>query len=246
MKKLDTGVLKPRYGWHDFHTREKELVVDDDPRPRVNILIKCDFDGSKDAILACLDSYDEAEVRLDVLEADVGEVTQEDIQFAHDFQGIMYCFNVGVSDVVRKAASHLNVPIREYNIIYRLIDDIKQELSLNMPMADVDIQVGKGIVIQEFLINEGKKKIPIAGNKVIQGKFDRNSLIKVIRGGNGVIRDVKLTSLKYKKDEMSVINQGQECGLRLQDESVRFEPNDEIIFYEKKKVPRTLEWNPGF
>lgn len=151
-----------------------------------------------------------------------------------------------MSDVVRKTASHLNVPIREYNIIYRLIDDIKQEISLNMPMADVDMQVGKGFVIQEFLINEGKKKVPIAGNKVVQGKFDRNSLIKVIRGGNNVIRDVKLTSLKYKKDEASLINQGQECGLRLQDESVRFEPNDEIIFYEKKKVARKLEWNPGF
>ena len=159
----------------------------------------------------------------------------------------MYSFNVRVSDAVRKSASHLNVPIREYNIIYRLIDDIKEELIVNMPMTDVDIQAGKGIVVEEFLINEGKKKVPIAGSKVISGKFDRNSLIKVIREGKDVvIRDVKLTSLKHKKDEISTISQGQECGIRLASDPVRFEPNDEVIFYEKKKVARKLEWNPGF
>ena len=86
MKKLELGIFKPRFGRHDFHTRQKEVIVDDDQRPRVKILIKFDFDGSKDAILSCIDTYDEAEVRLDVLQAEVGEVTEEDVQFASDFE----------------------------------------------------------------------------------------------------------------------------------------------------------------
>ena len=149
-------------------------------------------------------------------------------------------------DVIRKHASHLNVPIREYNIIYRLIDDIKEELSLNLPMADVEVQVGKGVVVQEFLINEGKKQVPVAGSKVTQGKFDRNSQIKIARSGENLLRDAQLRSLKHKKDEVGTINSGQECGVRLEGDPLRFEPSDEIVFYEKKKVPRKIEWNPGF
>ena len=158
----------------------------------------------------------------------------------------MYSFNAGVSSNVQKLASHFNVPIREYNVIYRLIDDIKSELSLNVPMAEEDVQVGKGVVQQEFLYSIGQEKAVIAGSKVISGKFDRNSLIKIIRNKDTLVRDTKLSSLKIKKEEASVINQGQECGLRLECDPVRFEPNDEIIFYEKRKVARTIDWDPGF
>ena len=147
---------------------------------------------------------------------------------------------------MQKVASHLGVPVREYNVIYRLIDDIKSELDLNMPTVEEECQVGKGSVIQEFLITESKKKIPVAGCKVISGKFDRNSLIKVVRGGKELIRDCKLSSLKHKKDEVGSIAPGQECGVRLESDSVRFEANDDIIFYEMKKAVRNIEWDPGF
>jgi translation initiation factor IF-2 len=158
----------------------------------------------------------------------------------------LYSFNARVSSNVQKLASHLNVLIREYNVIYRLIDDVKSELSLNMPVVDEDVQLGKGVVVQEFLYSEGNLKVPIAGSKVNTGKFDRNSLIKIIRGTDTVIRDVRLSSLKQKKDEVSMVTQGKECGLRLQGDPVRFEPNDEVIFYEKRKAARTIDWDPGF
>lgn len=161
-------------------------------------------------------------------------------------QGIVYSFNAGVSSEVQKVASHLGVPVREYNVIYRLIDDIKSELDLNMPTVEEECQVGKGSVIQEFLITESKKKIPVAGCKVISGKFDRNSLVKVVRGEKELIRDCKLSSLKHKKDEVGSIAPGQECGVRLESDSVRFEANDDIIFYEMKKAVRNIEWDPGF
>ena len=244
--KLESGVMKPRYGWHDFKSRTKETIEDGDDRPKVKIILKCDVDGSKDAIVSCLGTYDESDVRLEVINAEVGDVTQEDVEFASNFEGLLYSFNARVSSNVQKLASHLNVPIREYNVIYRLIDDVKSELSLHLPEVDEDVQVGKGVVVQEFLYSEGKTKVPIAGNKVTAGKFDRNSLIKIIRDKDTVIRDIRLSSLKHKKDEVSVVTQGQECGLRLQGDPVRFEPNDEIIFYEKRKAARTIDWDPGF
>ena len=158
----------------------------------------------------------------------------------------MYSFNAGVSSNIQKLASHLNVTIREYNVIYRLIDDIKSELSNNVPLVEQDVQVGKGIVLEQFLISEGKKKIPVAGNKVINGKFDRNSLIKIVRDGNDIIRDAKISSLKHKKDEVSTVNQGHECGVRIAGDPLHFEAGDEIIFYEKKEMAKNIEWDPGF
>lgn len=236
--KLDAGVMKARYGWHDFKVREKEVEKDDDETPRVKILIKFDVDGSRDAILSCIDTYKDPNVKLDLLNAEMGRVTQEDVEFVASVQGIVYSFNAGVSSEVQKVASHLGVPVREYNVIYRLIDDIKSELDLNMPTVEEECQVGKGSVVQEFLITESKKKIPVAGCKVTSGKFDRNSLIKVVRGGKELIRDCKSSSLKHKKDEVGSIAPGQECGVRLESDSVRFEANDDIIFYEMKKAVR--------
>ena len=88
--------------------------------------------------------------------------------------------------------------------------------------------------------------LEIAGNKVISGKFDRNSLIKIVRAGNDILSDATVSSLKHKKDEVSTVNQGHECGVRINGDPVRFEPGDEIIFYEKKKIAKNINWDPGF
>ena len=158
----------------------------------------------------------------------------------------MYSFNTKVTSNIQKIASHLNVTIREYNVIYHLIDDIKSELNSNAPLVEEDFQIGKGVVVQEFLISEGKRKVPVAGNKVTNGKFDRNSLIKVLRDGKSILKEAKVSSLKHKKDEVGAVNLGQECGIRINGDPIRFEPGDEIIFYDKRKVTRSIEWDPGF
>ena len=118
-------------------------------------------------------------------------------------------------------------------------------------MAEVDEEVGKGIVIQEFLINEDRKKVPVAGTKVTHGKFDKNRLIKVLRSKGGgesdlLTEEASLSSLKHKKLEVGQITQGHDCGVRLKGDPIRFEAGDEIIFYEKKNVARQIEWNTGF
>ena len=83
--KLESGMFKSKYGWNDM-TRTKENIEDDDERPKVKIIIKFDVDGSKDAILSCLDTYDNEEVRLDIMNAEIGDVTQEDIEYASNFK----------------------------------------------------------------------------------------------------------------------------------------------------------------
>ena len=102
--KLDAGVLKARYGWHDFKVREKEVVQDDDETPRVKILIKFDVDGSRDAILSCIDTYKDPNVKLDVLNAEMGRVTQEDVEFAASVQvsslATLICNSHGLYEII--------------------------------------------------------------------------------------------------------------------------------------------------
>ena len=178
--------------------------------------------------------------------AKVANVLNDQTYFSFTLQGILYSFNAKVPSDIQKLASHLNVTIREFNVIYHLIDDIKYELSNNVPIIEQDFEIGKGVVQQEYLISEGKKKVPVAGNKVVNGKFDRNALIKIVRAGDNLISGVAISSLKHKKDEVSEVNQGQECGVRIEGDPVRFEPGDELIFYEKRKVVNKIDWDPGF
>ena len=242
--RLQAGLYKPLYGYNDFHVRSKEYIQSD-TRPKVTVLVKTDFDGTKDAIANCLDTYESKEVVLDVIDVGVGDVNENDLQIASYFDGIIYTFNARVSDSMRKQASALGVTIKEFNIIYKMVDDLREELTFKMPAVEVDHQIGKGQVAEEFLINEKRKKIPVAGCKVTQGIFDKEKMFKVVRGTETIHRG-ELSSLKHFKDETGTIQMGKECGLMLKDPEVRFESGDAIICYEKRSESRSVEWDTGF
>ena len=213
---------------------------------KVSIIVKTDVDGSLEALVSVLGTYDEEEVKLDIIASGVGGITETDLKLAQDFDGIIYSFNVNVADAIRKAASSIyNVSIREHQVIYSLIDDLKAEISQKMPMEPVEHILGRGMVAKEFLINEKKKDVAVAGCRVNQGQFDVRHSFKVLRGKD-VIYQGGLSSLKHLKDEVDKVTQGKDCGIRVQDETVRFIAGDNVICYEIKEEQRETSWFPGF
>ena len=142
-------------------------------------------------------------------------------------------------------ASKFQVPIKQYNIIYKMFDDIKQELNNVMPPEDYDHHLGKGVMMEEFLINEKRKKVPVAGIRVNQETLDKNKLFKVLRS-EVVIHCGASESLRHLKAEISTISQGQECGLRLKDKNVRFEAGDVILCYETREPFKEVDWELFF
>merc|ERR1711874_807475 len=125
----------------------------------VSIVVRCDVDGSLDAIINCLNTYKDQEVELDILNAAVGEVTETDLMLAQEFDGIIFAFNIRVTDAIRKAASAIyDTTIREHNVIYAMIDDLKEELSQKMPTVDKEHIIGHGVVAKEFVYHEKRKK----------------------------------------------------------------------------------------
>lgn len=130
------------------------------------------MDGSVEALLDVLDSYTSKKCELDVIHYGVGPVSEGDIKLAEPFGAIIYAFNVGVvspsvRQLVASSASGRGpaVQLREHNIIYRLFEDLRDEMEKLLPPIDVEEVIGEANVLQQFLITEGKRKVPVAGCK---------------------------------------------------------------------------------
>ena len=249
LQKLKSGHLRSKGVFTGNHS-EARAILDERMRPRtenkVSIVVRCDVDGSLDAILNCLYSYKDPAVELDILNAAVGEVTETDLKLAQDFDGIVFAFNIRVSDAIRKAASAIyGTPIREHNVIYAVIDDLIEELGHKMPTVDKECIVGQGVVSQEFMINEKKLEIAVAGCRVSKGVFNKSKLFRVSRGKD-VVGEGSLQSLKHHKDEVNEIGQGKDCGLRMEDSAIRFKGGDIITCYEIRPEQLPVSWSPGF
>ncbi|MCL4140472.1 UNVERIFIED_CONTAM: hypothetical protein GTU68_051782, partial [Idotea baltica] len=202
--------------------------------------------GSIEAILDVLETYHSEEVPLDVLSYGVGEVTPNDVEMAKAFKGSIYTFNVPVSKEMRQLARKSGVPLEENNIIYRLVDKLKEEISKRLPLKPVEEIIGEANVQQEFLVSEGKKKVPVAGCLCVKGQLKKNASFRVLRSQN-VIHEGPIESLRHVKKEVDSIKKDVECGIRLQDVDVRFQPGDQLVCFRVNMSQQQTDWSPdGF
>ncbi|KAM8784969.1 translation initiation factor IF-2, mitochondrial isoform 1-T2 [Rhynchonycteris naso] len=210
------------------------------------IIIKGDVDGSVEAILDIMDTYDAShECELELVHFGVGDISENDVNLADTFHGVIYGFNVNAGSVIQQAAAKKGVKIKLHKVIYRLIEDLQEELSTRLPCAVEEYTVGTASILASFSVTEGKKKIPVAGCRVQKGQLEKQKKFKLIRNGH-VIWKGSLTSLKHHKDDVSVIKTGMDCGLSLDEEKLEFKVGDEIVCYEEKEVLVKTSWDPGF
>lgn len=154
--------VKPKAEKHDEHAR-----------PKLSIIVKGDVDGSVEALLDVLDTYHSDRCTLDLIHYGVGAVTEGDVKLAEPFHAIVYAFNVGVVDPsVKLLAKKSGIQLKEVNIIYRLFDDIREEMEKLLPPTEVEEQLGEANVLQQFIITEGKHKWPVAGCKNLLRTFE--------------------------------------------------------------------------
>ncbi|XP_068217054.1 translation initiation factor IF-2, mitochondrial [Palaemon carinicauda] len=236
-------MLGQRYGKRR-RPRQKEST-DEDTGPRVSIVLKGDVDGSVEAILDVIETYHSQDCQLFVLSYGVGMVTPSDVSMAATFQGTIYAFNVDVPKEVSKLAASEKVAIKSNNIIYRLIEDLQEEISDNLPPKDVEEVLGEANVLAEFIVTEGKKKCPVAGCRCTKGILKKDEKYRVIRRGE-VIHEGELESMRHLKSEVKSVAKEKECGLMFEDQEVRFEIGDTIVCYTVNQVKQVTDWDPGF
>ncbi len=149
-----------------------------------------------------------------------------------------------------KLATDSGVPVRGFNVIYHLVDDLKEEINSRLPLADEEEVTGKAEVLQEFMVSSsrsGNKKVPVAGCKVKSGRLERGDKVRVFKDtDDSVAYDGEVVGLRHHKNEVPRMEADKECGVLFRDEAVRFSPGDRIVTYRIKKVPQKTTWSPGF
>ncbi|XP_014218516.1 translation initiation factor IF-2, mitochondrial [Copidosoma floridanum] len=224
--------------------RQKEKVADD--FPQVSLILKGDVGGSVEAIMDVLDTYgSENTCRVSVVHYGVGPVTETDVEMAEAFNAIIYCFNTTVPRNLSHRASKNKISIREHNVIYKLIDDLKDEINKRLPMVEVEEVIGEAKVLQEFEINVKRKKVKVAGCHCTSGYLKKDELFKVERDGE-VIYTGKATEMRHHKEEVEKVKVNTECGLKLEKVEGGFKPDDKIICYKLVEKSQEIDWDPGF
>lgn len=224
----------------------RQKMFQEDTHPRLNVIIKGDVDGSVEAILDILETYDEHErVKLELVHFGVGQITPNDIEIAEVFNAVIYAFNVECAPALNVQAKTKGISLKKYNVIYKLIDDVKAEISSRIPIRKEEEVIGEANVLQSFTVTEGKKKVTVAGSRCVKGQLTRQALYKLVRD-NQVLYEGKLASMKHLKDEVNTIKRDMECGLRFTDGELEVKLGDTIICYKLVDVCDKTTWDPGF
>jgi translation initiation factor IF-2 len=193
----------------------------------LNLILKADVQGSLEAIKNSLENLGNLEIKVKILSATVGNVTESDINMALASKALVLGFKVQLPVSVKRLADEKGVKITLYDIIYNLIDDISLALEGMLEPEITEELVGKLEVIKVFFSSKNNK---IVGGKVIQGKLLNNLKAYIVRNDEK-IGEGKITSLKLEQNPVQEVLKGFECGLGI-DTSANVKPSDKIEVYE--------------
>jgi translation initiation factor IF-2 len=184
----------------------------------LKVILKAEARGSVEAIRKELEKLTHEEVTTRVLHAGIGAITESDVQLAltSPEDTLVVGFNVTADDAALKLAEERGISLREYQIIYNLVDDVKAALEGRLKPIEEVVHLGRAVVRQTFKVG---KVGTIAGCYVTSGVIERSARVRVIRGGIVVFppaeKVVGLDSLKRFKDDAREVREGFECGLKI-------------------------------
>jgi translation initiation factor IF-2 len=174
----------------------------------LNLILKADVQGSVEAILAALQQLPQNEVQIRVLLGAPGEISETDVDLAAASGAVLVGFNTTLAPGARQAADRQGVDVRDYDIIYNLLDDIQGAMEGLLEPELVEEPLGEVEVRAVFPVRRGT----VAGCYVLSGKVTRNCRIRVRRGSE-VVYTGNLDSLKRMKEDVKEVASGFECGI---------------------------------
>jgi translation initiation factor IF-2 len=199
------------------------------------LVVKGDVQGSVEAIVSALEKAGNEEVAARVVHSGVGGITESDITLAEASRAVVIGFNVRAHKEAREAAERAGIEIRYYNIIYDLVDDVKQAMSGLLAPTLREERLGEAQILEVFNVSKVGK---VAGCRVLDGVVQRGAHVRLIRD-NVVIHEGKLSQLKRFKDDAREVTAGQECGMSFENyQDLR--TGDIIECYRVEEVKRSL------
>jgi translation initiation factor IF-2 len=201
----------------------------------LSLIIKADVHGSYEGLIHALSKLSTAEVKVNVVHAAIGGITESDINLALASKAVVIGFNTRADGMARKLAESSGVDIRYYNIIYEAVDEIKAALTGMLSPERKENAIGIVEIRQVFRIS---KIGAVAGCYVLEGLIRRGSKVRVLRD-SVVIHEGELDSLKRFKDDAREVKAGFECGLSLKNFN-DIKEGDQLEAFEVVEVARTL------
>jgi translation initiation factor IF-2 len=210
------------------------MVNDGGGKNQLKIILKCDVQGSVEAIKKAILAIESEKVECQFITAAAGPITESDITYASSSDAIILGFNVKVEAKAVKSAKAAGAEIKLYSIVYELIDQVREAmLGLLDPLTRESV-IGHAECRQVFKVNKGKA----AGCFITDGKVHRKAHARVIRGGIPVF-DGRMSTLRRFHEEVEEVRTNFECGIRL-GEFNEYQEGDIIECYTLEKVAQTL------
>ena len=213
----------------------QESAFSDRSSEELNLIIKSDVHGSSEAIKNAISQIKHEEVKPKIILADIGMVTETDVTLAKASKAVLIAFNVKPSKEAKKLAENEKIKISSFNIIYEVLDYIKQKMSGLLTPDVKETVTGTAQILEIFKVSGAGK---VAGSKVTEGEINSASEVRIIRDG-AIIFTGKVGSLFREKNQVKQVSNGQECGITVKD-YMDFQKNDTIEAFSVTSTERTI------
>ena len=231
----EARINEAREGSKKLTFASKDNAFNQKTAEELNIIIKSDVHGSTEAIKFAVSNIKHDEVKTKILLCDIGMITESDITLAKASKATVIAFNVKPSKEAKKLAEKENIKIETFNIIYELVDFIKNKMSgLLTPEINEEV-TGTAEVLDIFKVSKVGK---VAGSRVLNGEINQDSHARIIRDGT-IIFNGKVGSIFREKNQVKQVNAGLECGISLKDFN-DFQIKDIIEAYISKTIERQI------
>ncbi len=213
----------------------QDSAFKDKTSEELNIIIKADVHGSSEAIKNAISQINHEEVKPKIILSDIGMITETDVSLAKASNAILIAFNVKPSKEAKKIAEIEKIKINTYNIIYELLDFIKNKMSgLLTPNVEEKI-IGSAEILEIFKVSKVGK---VAGSKVVEGEILQDSSARIVRDGV-IVFSGKIGSIFREKNQAKQVSAGLECGITIKNFN-DFQKKDIIEVYNSKITERTI------
>ena len=213
----------------------QDSAFSDKSTEELNLIIKSDVHGSSEAIKNAISQIKHDEVKPKIILSDIGMVTETDISLARASNAVLIAFNVKPSKEAKKLAENEKIKISSFNIIYEVLDFIKQKMSGLLTPDVQETVIGSAQILEIFKVSGAGK---VAGSKIVEGEINSTSDVRIIRDG-AIIYSGKIGTLFREKNQVKQVTNGQECGITIRD-YMDFQKNDIIEAFNTTSTERSI------
>jgi len=213
------------------------LMKKQDETQVVEVIIRADVQGSLTSLVDSLKLLETGEVTVRVIRSGVGNISENDVRLASSSGAVIYGFNVQLPPAVKRTAMRDKVSIRNFRVIYELLDDVRNEMEQMLAPEVVETEVGALKILGVFRTT---KDNVICGGEVTKGKVSPGSLVRIVRDKEQVA-EAEVTHVQRQQQEAKEVFEGEQCGLELKTTGkLLVEVGDRIEFFTRELKKRTL------